>query len=54
MKGTNGREYSFSTAPQSKWQEYERRKREYVERHGWTSDVEYRAAMEKICRELGI
>ncbi len=49
-----GRTVEFSMAPASKWQEYERRKREYIERHGWTSDAEYRAAMEKICRDLGI
>uniref|UniRef100_A0AAU6W2V6 Uncharacterized protein n=4 Tax=unclassified bacterial viruses TaxID=12333 RepID=A0AAU6W2V6_9VIRU len=50
----NGKRVEFSVAPASKWQEYERRKREYVRKNGWTSDVEYRAAMEKICRELGI
>lgn len=41
-------------APASKWQEYERRKREWVAKNGWVTDAEYRAAMEKICKELGI
>lgn len=49
-----GKSVEFSVAPASKWQEYERRKREYVEKNGWTTDAEYRAAMEKICKELGI
>lgn len=48
------RSVEFSTAPASKWQEYERRKREYLAAHGWTSEPEYRAALEKICRDLGI
>lgn len=49
-----GKSFEFNMASSSKWQEYERRKREYVAKNGWTSDVEYRAAMEKICKELGI
>lgn len=44
----------MSTAPASKWHEYERRKREWVEKNGWKSEAEYQAAIKKICDDIGI
>lgn len=44
----------FSVAPASKRQEYERRKREWVEKNGWTGEAEYQAALKKICEDLGL
>lgn len=44
----------FSIAPSEKWQEYERRKRAWIEKNGWIGEAEYQAAIKKICEELGL
>lgn len=50
----NGEEVSFSMAKAEDWQEYERRKRAWIAEHGWTTEAEYHAAINKICEELGL
>jgi len=54
MKDSRGRTVEFSMASQAKWQEYERRKREFVEKNGWVSEAEYQAMIKRICDELGL
>ena len=54
MKDSKGRVIEFSMESSSKWQEYERRKNEFIAKNGWVSESEYQAMINRICAELGL
>lgn len=44
----------LDASPQRKWLEYERRKREWVEKHGYKDAKAYDAFIKVLTKQLGI
>lgn len=48
------RPFVLDCSPREKWVEYERRKREWVAKHGWTDPKVYDEFIRQLTKELGI